>query len=212
MRGRDVRKRWRAIQAPGAGQVVRHHQAVNRHQLIPAQRDARLGRGQQRIDAVDVGVHCLADRLGVPAQPGHDRPGPADANARHRAPPGSAAAVAVRDELAHRAHLDLGQALRDQRPEPARNGVGRRRCGLSPAAGRQLDHLQRHGAQARLAVLANRRLQVLDQDGRALAQRDRHQVVTHGAQQALDVQDLVLLRIEVEPRDRRDRQAFHARA
>lgn len=63
------------------------------------------------------------------------------------------------------------------------------RHGLGPVAGGQLDHLQRHRRQARLAVLTDRSRQVLDQHRRAFAQRDRHQVVAHHVQQALDVVD-----------------------
>jgi len=40
----------------------------------------------------------------------------------------------------------------------------------------------------------------------------RDQVVAHRAQQALDLERLGAVGVDVKPRDRRDRQAFHARA
>lgn len=146
------------------------------------------------------------------AQPRDQHARPADTDARHRAPPLAAAAVHQRDELAERVDPLAGQTRRDQRLEPATHRVlgGRRRD--RPLPRDLLDQLQGDGREARLAVFRDRRLQVRHQHRRTVAQRRRDQVIAHRAQQPLNVDLGGRVRIEVQPRDRRDRQAFHARA
>ncbi|ERJ33455.1 hypothetical protein L810_4218 [Burkholderia sp. AU4i] len=211
VRRAEIREHGRAVRPVGAGELDGQRQALERGQLPGAGGQARRRR-RQRVAGVDVDLDGRADRRRVRAQPGDQHARPADTDARYRSPPLAAAAVHERDELAERADPLAFQARGDERPEPAAYRVIALRQRDRPLPGHLLDQLQRHRRQARLAVFLDRRLQVGFQYGRTIAQRGRDQVVAHRAQQLRDVDRLVRIAVEVQPLDRLDRQAFHARA
>ena len=120
----------------------------------------------------------------MPTQPGDQRLRPQRADARHRAPPAATARIAVLDQCAQRHDALPRQPPRDQRPKPQVHRVSHR--GHCRRQRRRLfDHAQGDGGEFRAAVLLDRCLQVLGERGRPMAQRQRHQVVAHGAQIAL---------------------------
>jgi hypothetical protein len=137
------------------------------------------------------------------------------ADARHAAPPAPAAGVAERDQVAECDDALPRQAPRYRRTKPqADRVIGRGRSGGQLRGG--LDHLERHGRQARVAVLANRSLEVFGKRGRAVQQRQVHQVVAHRLEMALEQGRRVLVwrrvRIVIARGDRRQRHALHPRA
>ena len=73
------------------------------------------------------------------------------------------------------------QPFGHQRPEPQTHGVIERR-GSGRQGRRLLDHAQGDRGQLRAAVLFDRRFQVRRERGRAVAQRELHQVIEHRAQ------------------------------